>query len=98
MNVHKNARLTFVRRMELVSDVLQVGLTQAEAVRLRRVSVPRRTAIRGLLRQVVGRSNSCTTCDYETAKEILTRLQDVDTEAFVYAIRRQAHGTLRPAV
>ena len=40
MNVHKNARLTFVRRMELVSDVLQGGLTQAAAARLHRVSVP----------------------------------------------------------
>ena len=40
MNVHKNARLTFVRRMELVNDVLQGGLTQAAAARLHRVSVP----------------------------------------------------------
>jgi transposase InsO family protein len=40
MNVHKNARLTFVCRMELVADVLHVGLTQAAAARLHRVSVP----------------------------------------------------------
>ena len=40
MNVHKNARLTFVRRMELVNDVLQMGLTRAAAARLHRVSVP----------------------------------------------------------
>jgi transposase InsO family protein len=40
MNVHKNARLTFVRRMELVSHVLDRGLTQAAAARLHRVSVP----------------------------------------------------------
>ena len=40
MNVHKNARLTFVRRMELVTDVLHRGLTKAAAARLHRVSVP----------------------------------------------------------
>lgn len=40
MNVHKNARLTFVRRMELVNDVVHGGLTRTAAARLHRVSVP----------------------------------------------------------
>ena len=40
MNLHKNARLTFARRMELVNDVLQGGLTRSAAARVHRVSVP----------------------------------------------------------
>jgi len=40
MNSHKNARLTFVRRRELVLDVLQRGLTQGAAAAAHGVSVP----------------------------------------------------------
>ena len=40
MNMHKNARLTFVRRMELVNDVLRGGSTQAAAASMHRISVP----------------------------------------------------------
>lgn len=40
MNVHKNARLTFARRMELVRDVLERRLTQGAAALSYGVSVP----------------------------------------------------------
>lgn len=40
MNVHKNARLTFVRRLELVKDVLEHGLTLCAAAGAHSVSVP----------------------------------------------------------
>lgn len=40
MNVHKNARLTFARRMELVSDVMECRLTPGAAALGYGVSVP----------------------------------------------------------
>jgi transposase InsO family protein len=40
MNVHKNARLTFARRMELVRDVLEGRLTRAAAATVYAISVP----------------------------------------------------------
>lgn len=40
MNVHKNARLTFARRMELVTDVLQHGLKPCAAARAYAISLP----------------------------------------------------------
>ena len=40
MNIHKNARLTFARRLELVMDVLQRGLTLCAAAAAHNVSVP----------------------------------------------------------
>ena len=40
MNTHKNARLTFARRLELVMDVLQAGLTLCAAAAAHSVSVP----------------------------------------------------------
>jgi len=40
MNVHKNARLTFVRRMELAKDVLEGRLTRAAAARAYAISLP----------------------------------------------------------
>jgi transposase-like protein len=38
MNIHKNARLTFIRRVEMVEDVLQGGLPTAQAAQLYGVS------------------------------------------------------------
>ena len=40
MNVHKNARLTFARRLELVTDILEAGLTLCAAAAAHSVSVP----------------------------------------------------------
>jgi len=40
MNTHKNARLTFARRLELVRDVLERGLTLCAAAAAHKVSVP----------------------------------------------------------
>ena len=40
MNVHKNARLTFVRRMEMVQSIVERGLTPAEAAAEAGVSDP----------------------------------------------------------
>jgi transposase InsO family protein len=40
MNTHKNARLTFARRQEMVQDVLERKLTFADAAREHGVSVP----------------------------------------------------------
>jgi transposase InsO family protein len=40
MNVHKNARLTFARRLEMVHDVLQRHMTRAAAAVRHGVSVP----------------------------------------------------------
>jgi len=40
MNTHKNARLTFARRLELVTDVLETGLTLCAAAAAHSVSVP----------------------------------------------------------
>ena len=40
MNTHKNARLTFARRLELVMDVLERGLTLCAAAAAHNVSVP----------------------------------------------------------
>ena len=40
MNVHKNARLTFVRRLEMVKDIVEAGLTPAEAAAEVGVSEP----------------------------------------------------------
>jgi len=40
MNVHKNARLTFVRRLELVTDILEAGLTLCAAAAAHSVSLP----------------------------------------------------------
>jgi transposase InsO family protein len=40
MNIHKNARLTFVRRMELVQDIVVKGFTPCEAAAEHGVSVP----------------------------------------------------------
>jgi len=40
MNVHKNARLTFVRRLELVTDILEARLTLCAAAAAHSVSVP----------------------------------------------------------
>src|SRR3954468_256125 len=39
MNTHKNARLTFARRLEMVQDITQRGLTRAAAAAVHRVSV-----------------------------------------------------------
>ena len=38
MNIHKNARLTFIRRVEMVEDVVQGGLPAAQAAQLYGVS------------------------------------------------------------
>jgi transposase len=38
MNIHKNARLTFIRRVEMVEDVLKGGLPAAQAAQLYGVS------------------------------------------------------------
>ena len=38
MNIHKNARLTFIRRVEMVEDVLRGGLPAAQAAQLYGVS------------------------------------------------------------
>ena len=40
MNTHKNARLTFARRLEMVQDITQRGLSQAAAAVAQGVSVP----------------------------------------------------------
>ena len=40
MNIHKNARLTLVRRMEMVRSVVEMGLTPAEAAAEAGVSQP----------------------------------------------------------
>jgi len=40
MNVHKNARLTFARRMELVTEVLEGAITPCAAARAYGISVP----------------------------------------------------------
>ena len=40
MNTHKNARLTFARRLEMVQDITERGLSQAAAAQLQGVSVP----------------------------------------------------------
>ena len=40
MNTHKNARLTFARRLEMVQDVTQRGLSQAAAGLAQGVSEP----------------------------------------------------------
>ena len=40
MNTHKNARLTFARRIELVSDMTESGLTAVVAGRAHGVSAP----------------------------------------------------------
>jgi transposase InsO family protein len=40
MNIHKNARLTFARRLEMVHDVLKRGLTLTATAATHRVSVP----------------------------------------------------------
>ena len=40
MNTHKNARLTFARRLEMVQDITQRGLTRAAAAAAHSVSMP----------------------------------------------------------
>ena len=40
MNTHKNARLTFARRLEMVHDVLERGLTLVATASAHGVSVP----------------------------------------------------------
>ena len=40
MNIHKNARLTFTRRLEMVQDVTECKLTYAAAAAKHQVSVP----------------------------------------------------------
>ena len=40
MNIHKNARLTFARRLEMVQDVTEGKLTHAAAAANHAVSVP----------------------------------------------------------
>lgn len=40
MNIHKNARLTFARRLEMIEDVLERKLTYAVAAAKHQVSVP----------------------------------------------------------
>ena len=40
MNIHKNARLTYARRLEMVQDITERGLSQAEAAVMQGVSVP----------------------------------------------------------
>ena len=40
MNIHKNARLTLIRRMELVQDIVQLGLTPCAAAAAYGVSAP----------------------------------------------------------
>ena len=40
MNMHKNARLTFVRRLEMVHDIIDGGLSVTEAAEVQGVSVP----------------------------------------------------------
>ena len=40
MNIHKNARLTFARRLEMVQDVLQRKLRPSAAAARHEVSVP----------------------------------------------------------
>jgi len=40
MNIHKNARLTLIRRMELVQDIVQKGLTPCAAAAAYGVSAP----------------------------------------------------------
>lgn len=48
MNIHKNARLTFIRRVEMVEDVLQGGLPAAQVAQFYGVSA-------GTVRKWVGR-------------------------------------------
>ena len=38
MNTHKNARLTYLRRLEMVQDILEVGLSASEAAAKQGVS------------------------------------------------------------
>jgi transposase len=40
MNTHKNARLTFARRLEMVQDITERGLSQGAAALAQGVSVP----------------------------------------------------------
>jgi transposase InsO family protein len=40
MNTHKNARLTFARRLEMVQDITQRGISQGAAARAHGVSLP----------------------------------------------------------
>jgi transposase InsO family protein len=40
MNAHKNARLTFARRLEMVQDIINAGLSAPEAARRQAVSAP----------------------------------------------------------
>ncbi len=40
MNIHKNARLTLIRRLEMVNDVVDRKVTVAAAANIHGVSVP----------------------------------------------------------
>jgi transposase InsO family protein len=40
MNTHKNARLTFARRQEMVRDIIEIGMTPAAAAAVHGVSAP----------------------------------------------------------
>lgn len=52
MNTHKNARLTFARRLEMVQDITERGLTPPEAATLHGVTAP--TARKWLGRYLAG--------------------------------------------
>jgi transposase InsO family protein len=85
MNIHKNARLTFARRLEMVHDVLEHGVTLSATAVSHGVSVPtvRKWATRFLAQGEAGlrdRSSRPTRCP---------RMVAVDTAASIVELRRR---------
>ena len=76
MNIHKNARLTLIRRLEMVKDVVERKLTLAAAASVHGVSVP---TVRKWVGRRFPRSERQLPLVSTTASEHLCRQQRVDS-------------------
>jgi transposase InsO family protein len=85
MNIHKNARLTFARRLEMVHDVLEHGVTLAATALRHGVTVPtvRKWASRFLIHGEAGLQ------DQSSRPKRSPRSIAEDTEASIVELRRR---------
>jgi transposase InsO family protein len=85
MNIHKNARLTFARRLEMVHDVLDRGLTLAATAAKHDVSVP---TVRKWAARYVAQGEAALR-DRSSRPAVSPRAIAADTTARIVELRRR---------
>ena len=93
MNIHKNARLTFARRLEMVQAVLEQGVTRGAAAAANRVSV---ATVRTWVKRYVAEGEAGLH-DHSSRPKVSPRTISAETAAAIVELRRRRLTQVRIA-